>query len=120
MHTTEEPNKNRIDKKNVFFLVFVLCFVFGFCVLFCILCFVFCFVFCVLCFVLYFVFHFIFMNLVYKVYILTQWPTGPHDITAAVAFVTFVALAIAAWRTIAAAIIGPECATVRLRVLFEQ
>ena len=95
---------------------------FLFCVLF--LGFGFCFVFCVLCFVLYFVFHFIFMNLVYKVCIsfciLTQWPTGPHDITAAVAFVTFVALAIAAWRTIAAAIIGPECATVRLRVLFEQ
>ena len=35
---------------------------------------------------------------------------------AAVAFVAFVALASAAWRTIAAAIIWPE----RLRVLFEQ
>lgn len=90
------------------------------CVLFWVLGFVLYFVFCILCFV----FHFIFMNLVYKVCIsfciLTQWPTGPHDITAAVAFVTFVALAIAAWRTIAAAIIGAECATVRLRVLFEQ
>ena len=34
--------------------------------------------------------------------------------------VAFVALTSAAWRTIAAAIIWPECATVRLRVLFEQ
>ena len=39
---------------------------------------------------------------------------------AAVAFVAFVALAMAAWRTIAPAIIWPECATVRLRELFEQ
>jgi hypothetical protein len=39
---------------------------------------------------------------------------------AAVAFVAFVALAMAAWRTIASAIIWPECATVRLRELFEQ
>jgi len=45
---------------------------------------------------------------------------GPHDITTAVAFVAFVALAMPAWRTIASAIIWPECATVRLRVLFEQ
>ena len=40
--------------------------------------------------------------------------------TAAVAFVAFVALAMHTWRTIAAAIIWSECATVRLRVLFEQ
>ena len=38
---------------------------------------------------------------------------------AAVAFVAFVALAMAAWRTIAAAIIWSECA-IRLRELFEQ
>ena len=41
-------------------------------------------------------------------------------LAAAVAFVAFVALAMAAWWTIAAAIIWPECATVRLRELFEQ
>jgi hypothetical protein len=40
--------------------------------------------------------------------------------TAAVAFVAFVALAMHTWWTIAAAIIWPECATIRLRVLFEQ
>jgi hypothetical protein len=34
----------------------------------------------------------------------TQWPTGPHDIARAVAFVAFFALAMAAWWTIAAAI----------------
>ena len=39
---------------------------------------------------------------------------------AAVAFVAFVALAMHTWWTIAAAIIRSECATVRLRVLFEQ
>jgi len=39
--------------------------------------------------------------------------------TADAAIVAFVALASAAWRTIAAAI-WPDCATVRLRVLFEQ
>jgi hypothetical protein len=45
---------------------------------------------------------------------------GPHDITTAIAFMAFVALAMPAWWTIASAIIWPECATVRLRVLFEQ
>ena len=39
---------------------------------------------------------------------------------AAVAFVAFVALAMAAWRTITTAIIWSEVATVRLRELFEQ
>ena len=39
---------------------------------------------------------------------------------AAVAFVAFVALAMAAWRTITPAIIWSETATVRLRELFEQ
>ena len=38
----------------------------------------------------------------------------------AVAFVAFVALAMAAWWTITTAIIGSETATVRLRELFEQ
>jgi len=39
---------------------------------------------------------------------------------ATVAFVAFVALAMAAWRTITPAIIWSESATVRLRELFEQ
>ena len=51
------------------------------------------------------------------VMLLAQWRTGPHEITTAVAFVAFVALAMAAWWTIAPAF---GCATVRLRVMFEQ